>query len=642
MANAFATAPLPDFTSATQALGAPPEKAPLDDSAKRLKDFNETMSKETAAHDATISRERADNQKIETDFFAKNPPPVFKPVAPYAPKQEESPISAWGALAIAFGALASHFTRTPMTTALNAAGSAMKAIKEKNDAAAKASYQQWKDANEQTYKLYEYQRDAYKDLVAGVKDRLKNNVDLSKEETADYRARISAIASAFKDETSLKMLQENSLEHWAKLQDQRDKNIDSLKEKQKEFETKIEGQQAEQKLKADPEFTKMVQSGDALGAAEKLAEVNPSEKNVAAVAKIKETQEKDDLAYEKFAESTQHQAAQQMEQWKAQHPGASQEDTLKAQNQIYSSFKTTGGRSLLPPLSAEQIPMQARELGEYRLKTPSQALMARQPGWDKAVEQAEKDYPGFNPAKYDLVQKARAKLEAGKDADAIASYTRLNQHLEFFRGLVDRLPDTNDVNLLNKAAAAWGRQTGNPSVTSYETARELVGDEIVKAVTGTGAAGALGDREAIKKNFETSLGRDQLMANINAVKALVGGAIVSTREKYQTLLPSEELNAVFPSPEVMEDFHIDPATGKVKIEGIYDFGGHKAKVGPNGVTPISAPTSAPSQNAVTNPAKPQVTPEQRSGAAPIGETADGKKVFLRGGKYVLEDGTPVQ
>lgn len=609
--------------SASAALGAPP-KSPLDDSDQRVKDFEGKQAELSAKADEIAKTTKAENAKLE-DYFEKNRPPVYKPPAPYKPPEGDNAISSWGALAIAFAALASGFTRTPMTTALGAASAAMNAMKQQNMEAAKDHYQQWKDANAQALDLAKYQQEAYKELMSTVERRQKNNVDLAKEQTADIRAQIAAIASAFKDETMLKIGQDRGLEAQQKEYDRRDKEIEQLRQGQEKIDqgfakmqTQVEEAKAEAAVVRTPEF----QKAEPVDRLDMLAKANPT-KYAAEAAK-------QTLAQEKFEESAGHQAAQQVKDWEAQHLGASPEDRLRATNQIYSAYKTSGGARLLPPLTDEQVPFQAREIGEYRMKVPSQTLMSRQPGWDKVVEQAEKDYPGFNPAKYDLVQKARAKLEAGKDSDAIASYTRLNQHLEFFQGLVDRLPNEADVNVLNKLAAAWGKQTGNANVTSFDTAAELVGDEVVKAVTGTGAAGALGDREAIKKNLDHSLGPEQLKANINAIKALVGGAIVSTREKYQSILPPEELNAVFPSPEVLEDYHIDPATGKVRIEGVYDFGGHKAKVGPNGVQPLDQP-AAP-------------TAAQPPGAkpAPRGTDKNGRPFSLQNGKWVYEDGTPAQ
>ena len=179
---------------------------------------------------------------------------------------------------------------------------------------------------------------------------------------------------------------------------------------------------------------------------------------------------------------------------------------MKKEVEIYGAFKPGAASRTFPPITEHNIGFVAQEFASYNLPPPTGRQLS-QPGMIDALEQAKKINPDFDPAQYAITQAARKKLETGKDSDAIASYVRLDQHLDFFKGLVDKLSDGSDIKTLNAIAKAWGMQTGNSNVTSYETALELVGDEIVKAVTGTGAAGALGDREAIKAHFSASLSK---------------------------------------------------------------------------------------------------------------------------------------
>jgi len=88
----------------------------------------------------------------------------------------------------------------------------------------------------------------------------------------------------------------------------------------------------------------------------------------------------------------------------------------------------------------------------------------------------------------------------------------------------------------------------------------------------------------------------------------------------------------------MEHFHVNPDTLQPIVEGAYNFGGKSYDVNASGVTP----KEAPGQPQAAGGATPKYSPEQMSGKAPIGAAADGKPVFLRDGKYVHEDGTPVQ
>lgn len=641
MADAFAGAALPDFgANASSALGAPPPAAknPLDDSDKRIETFNKKQEELSGKLDTIRSETVAKNARLE-DYFAHNKPPEYKPPAPYQAPKDDNSISMWGALAIGFAALASRFTRTPMTTAMNAASAAMTAMKAQKLEEANTAYQQWKDANTQALDLAKYQQQAYANLMQTIERREKNNIELSKDQQGDVRAQITALASAFKDETMLKIGQERDLSAQRAEFDRRQKEIDMLgiqterlQQGWEKAQGAIQSAKDEAEVKKTPEFKEAMQKGDTLAAITLLAEANP-DKYATKLADLQEKKKVEDDRQQKYEESAQGQAAQAFREWKESPEGqaASPQDQLKKEAEIYGSFKTSGSR-LYPPITPENKAFLANEFASYRMKPPSDAQLGRQPDMVAALEEAKKLNPDYNPARFDVVQNARKKITTGKDSDAIASYVRLDQHLDFFKGLVEKLSDGSDIKTLNAIAKAWGVQTGNPNVTSYETALELVGDEMVKAATGTGAAGALGDREAIKKNFDPSLDKEQLRANINAVQVLVGGAMVSTLNKYKNILTPRELTDAVGSREVMEHFHVDPDTLKPVVEGAYDLGGHKMQIDANGVTQVSAPPVGAQK----------YSPEQQSGKAPIGTAADGKPVFWRGGKFVHEDGSPVQ
>jgi hypothetical protein len=617
------------FSSAGSASAALAPSAPLADSDAREKTFDAKQDDLAAKIDAVRADTVAKNQKLE-DFFDQNKPPVYKPPAPYKPPEASSPIEVWGSLAMGFAMLASHFTRTPMMTAMNAGAEVMKAFKQKDVDAATSAYQQWKDANTQALDMAKYQQAAYANLMATVERREKNDIDLSKDQMADVRAQMTALALAFKDKTMLELgeahdINAQKLEFDRRTQEMRmlvAANMRAEAAADKVFAA-VQGAKDEAEAKQSQPYKDAVAAGDTMGVYKILSLANPREYLKSYTdEKEKQTKEQD---------SSAGQAKQQYDAWLASPEGqASPPDArMKEEAQIYGQFKSQGGARLLPPLTDENKHWLAQALANYELPVPSQLQIAREPGWDGpdgAIAEARRINPNFNPAKYKAVSAARQKLTSGKDADAIASYIRLDQHLDFFKGLVDKLSDGADVKTLNAFAAAWGGQTGNPNVTSYETALALVGDEIVKAATGAGVAGALGDREEIKKNFDPSLSKDQLRANINAVQVLVGGAMTSTINKYRNLLSPQEITDAIGSRDVMEHFHVDPDTGRPRVEGAYDFGGQKYKVGPNGVE-----GGAPAAGGAP-----------QSGFKARWTDKSGKPFGLVDGKYVYEDGTPVR
>ena len=614
--------PLSSVAPTSAAASLAPARNPLEGDDERLKTFNAKQDELSAKVDTIRADTAARNDKLE-NFFDQNKPPVYKPPAPYKPPESSSPIEVWGSLAMAFAMLASHFTRTPMMTAMNAGSAVMNAFKQKDLDKATQAYQQWKDANTQALDMAKYQQAAYANLMATVERREKNNIDLSKDQMADVRAQMTSLASAFKDETMLRLGEAHDIAAQKLEFDRRQHEIDMLQHQTDvlnqgwaKMQSQIDGANAEKDAKDSQPYKDAVAAGDTMAAFKLLAEANPDKY----MAKYEEEKGKRD----KYEESAAHQAAMQFDEYLNSPEGqaASPDDRNKKQAQIYGLFKSQGGARLLPPLTEENKHWQAQALANYEMPVPGQLQIAREPGWDGpdgAIAEAQKINPNFNPAKYKAVSAARQKLTSGKDADAIASYVRLDQHLDFFKGLVDKLSDGADVKTLNSIAALWGKQTGNPNVTSYETALSLVGDEIVKAATGAGVAGALGDREEIKKNFDPSLSKDQLRANINAVQVLVGGAMTSTINKYRNLLSPQEITDAIGSRDVMEHFHVDPDTGRPRVEGAYDFGGQKFQVGPEG---IKAQAGA------------------AGGFKRVGEF-NGKPVGIANGKYVFEDGTLV-
>ena len=628
MSTAFPLSTDP-FSSAGSASAALEPSAPLADSDTRVKAFDAKQDELAAKIDAVRADTAARNDKLET-FFDQNKPPVYKPPAPYKPPEASSPIEVWGSLAMGFAMLASHFTRTPMMTAMNAGAEVMKAFKQKDVDAATSAYQQWKDANTQALDMAKYQQAAYANLMATVERREKNDIDLSMDQMADLRAQMTALASAFKDETTLKLGESHDIAAQKLEFDRRQHEMDMLQVQSdklsqgwEKMQGQIDGAKAEKEAKESQPYKDAIAAGDTMGAFKLLAEANPDKY-------LEKYQAEKDKA-DKYEESAAHQAAQQYKEWEASPAGqaASIEERNKQEATIYGQFKSQGGARLLPPLTDENKHWQAQALASYEMPVPGQLQIAREPGWDGpdgAIAEAQKINPNFNPAKYKSVQAVRQKFTAGKGADAIASYVRLDQHLQFFKGLVDKLSDGTDIKMLNAIARTWGQQTGNPNVTSYETALSLVGDEIVKAATGAGVAGALRDRDEIKKNFDASLTKDQLMANINAVEVLVGGAMTSTLNQARQALSPQEMADAVGGREVMEHFHVDPDTGRPRVEGSYDFGGQKYKVGPNGIE-----GGAPAAGGAP-----------QSGFKARWVDKSGKPFGLVDGKYVYEDGTPVR
>lgn len=607
----FPTAAAP---TATQALTPPP--APPTDAKPGM--FERMVGSIGSGADAArkkIDALDASTMKMKPPELALPPKPEYK---------NTDPVDAWGSMAMVFAALASTKVRNHASTAMNAAAAALKGIQQKDKDAFDQQFKTWETETKNAIDLANFQQRSYDELLKDVEHKENLAATMGSEQDRATEAKIRTLSQALQDPAAIAALDHGGLPEMVKLQETRDRQA-------KEFELRKlgmskQGERAGEALAAntvkdDPKFKEAMAKGDLATAYGLLAEVAPMTFGPMAEKALKDKADTD-LKQHKDEESAAGQASQAFDRWKTEHSGASSDETNQAQLDIHKQY-AVNGRSVYPAITPENKHFLAQKLAAYQIAPPTDTTLARSPDWVGALKEAQEINPDYNEAKFATVKKARDKITTGKDADAVASYVRLNQHLQFFNDLVDKLSNGSDVKLLDKLAATWGRQTGNPNVTSYETALQLVGDEMVKAATGTGAAGALGDREDIKKNFDPSLSKEQLRANIDSVRTLVGGAIVSTLNKYRSVLSSEELRDVTGlSPEDLESYHVDPKVLQPTVKGPVTLGGRTVDVGDHGAR--------------------DATPATPASAFKATQMYKGKPVGEKDGKWVYEDGTPVE
>ena len=557
MPTAFPLAADP-FSSGSAAAALSSQPSPLadlhTDLDKGFEEFSSKIDAATAEHDAKLEKAKADNQRIEGDFFAKNAPPAYKPQAPYAPPKETTPLEAWGSLAMGFAMLASHFTRTPMTTAMNAGAAVMKAFKEQDADKAKQSYEQYKDAVDQSHKLYEYQRDAYKDLLESVKDRIRNNTDLTKEETADYRARITALGTAFKDKVALEVMEQNGVIGWAKHEDMLNWHDEQTKVREDEIDKKYAGKIAVMALAADPEFKK----ADSLTQAEQLVAADPAEPKfldlkrkiehdqAALVEKSKEAAAKIDMQGKQLEKKTKADEARQ-----------------KVAEERLKIAEKGGART--QPLAPEQIEENARLMVDLKLPLASPAVAARNNTWEqtnlRAFEIAkEEGKDGFSAQWYDAAKKQRLDAAAGPSAKGIRYLTVSVNHLDSMEASVMALPNGSDIRLFNKMFVGIANQINNSDLAEEEVKGDIVGNEIAKAISGAGNL-SVDEREKLSAMFDPSRGKESLLDIIHAVRELLGGQVAGYATQFSHYTSAADMTGI--PADTMRKLFIDPDTGSI-------------------------------------------------------------------------------
>lgn len=118
----------------------------------------------------------------------------------------------------------------------------------------------------------------------------------------------------------------------------------------------------------------------------------------------------------------------------------------------------------------------------------------------------------------------------GKQGQQVNSFNTAIAHLSTMRGLVAALQngDTQAVNQLSQDVA---QQFGGPAPTNFDAAKNIVGDEIVKAILGSG--GALGDREKFDEAMSRVKSPAQLLGVMKQYDELMGGQLKSLGLQYK-------------------------------------------------------------------------------------------------------------
>lgn len=174
-------------------------------------------------------------------------------------------------------------------------------------------------------------------------------------------------------------------------------------------------------------------------------------------------------------------------------------------------------------LNPDGTPGQANQalvkmIGEGRM-IPSDRLEST-PRGQAVLAEVERQYPGYD------VTSARAKQKAaydfgpgGKDATAMRSIGTATKHLDMLNTLVDNLDNTESP-AFNSVANFWKTQTGGTAPKTFDAAKQIVGQEVVKAIVASG--GGVGERQEAADALSKASTPAQLKSVISTYKTIMG------------------------------------------------------------------------------------------------------------------------
>jgi hypothetical protein len=468
--------------------------SPMDAFTKKQEEYERKITANEAQEQqnlADAAAERAKSQKQTADEMGEIQlkkgllkAPELQQI-PYKATKPTSMVEQWGSSAMMFAMLGSLFTRRSAVTALNAAAGAMTGFKERDDAAAKQNLEEWKIANANMLKSAEFQRKAYEDAFKGydTEEKLAQIKGTAKEKEID--AKVKAVNLALQHTNAETIRMQSGLLGQLRLLDTEKKTADTLAlqtqrfvEQQRVNDARVAATEARtKKLEAE---VKQKEDAKALLASDAYAKADPATRATMMDKITGDTKHSDMLA--------------------------------KAEAQM-----KRGGK-----IQPEEVDAVAQAMADFNYPIPSSTKMSSDPNLRAALVKASQLHPNL-AADAIARQKDLIDIESGQTSKTIRSLDVADNHINSFLKALANKPSTGDVGALNNWAASLSKAVNSPEQAKFDTVAEVVANEVVKAVQGTGTAGALADRLALKKIFSNALSSEAGEAVAEQLTDLLNG-----------------------------------------------------------------------------------------------------------------------
>jgi hypothetical protein len=198
--------------------------------------------------------------------------------------------------------------------------------------------------------------------------------------------------------------------------------------------------------------------------------------------------------------------------------------------------------------SPENIEAGAQALADYTGPVPT-GFALRSPVVQQQMTRAKQINPDYDVATHQAVQKGIKDFGTGKQGNTVRSFNVGLSHLDTLEKLADAL-NNGDTQLVNKIGNAVATQTGQTAPTNFESAKKIVGDEIVKAIVGSG--GGVADRDEIAKTISAASSPAQLKGVINTYKELMVGQLGGLEQQYESTTKRKDFKDKYLSKEARD------------------------------------------------------------------------------------------
>lgn len=213
---------------------------------------------------------------------------------------------------------------------------------------------------------------------------------------------------------------------------------------------------------------------------------------------------------------------------------------------VSSGASTDGKRSLAnvytPPLDDKGLPLKGDDyyatvppqiasqakLIQNADKAPPTGMSTRNPALMAAETAAKNADPTYRGTRFNTVKQFTDPNS--KTATTVRSQNVAMEHLGTLHEAVDAL-NNGDIPLFNRLSQEVAIQTGQPAPTNFDFGKNLVFDEVAKAVLPGG--GALADRQEFSKHMTDASSREQAVGQLNEAEKYMAGQAYGLQKSYE-------------------------------------------------------------------------------------------------------------
>ncbi len=158
------------------------------------------------------------------------------------------------------------------------------------------------------------------------------------------------------------------------------------------------------------------------------------------------------------------------------------------------------------------------------------------------------------------------KFTYGATGDKVRSLNVSISHLnDTLAPAIDALGN-GDIQMFNRLSNAYAEQTGSTAPTNFNSAKQIIAGEIVKAVVNSG--GGVSDRDEAEKAINSANSPQQLKGVIDQYTSLLGGQLKGFQQQYTASTGKKDFDEKFLTPETKKSLEgVNNKSSSVKFLG---------------------------------------------------------------------------